>query len=158
MINTVRQRIIDAIKEALTGAASGRIQRVFMPGEDFGPISAIVAAGKCAVELYVGDDVVPGEERSGIEQATFDVALVIDMPKATSDDAGGSMQLAHDINAEIYKLYATADGSGGQWGGLALRTTWQGFGGVYVSDFGPATVHGMSVTYRFRLGDPESAA
>lgn len=155
MINTVRQRIVDAIKTAVQGAAGGRIGVVLMPEDDLGAVAGVLAGGQCAVELYLGDDDVVENERSSLEEATFEVALVIHLPAQIIATAGGAVAAAHDINGELYTLYATD----GQWGGLAIKTRWIGFGGVYIDEqLGLSTVHGMRITYRFRLGSPETAA
>lgn len=155
MINTVRARIIAAIKTGIAAAGSGRVGRVIMPGGDVSAISSTLSLEKFVVEVFIGDDE-KGAPRPNIEEQTFDVGLVIHMPQ--SELAGKEpSEVAADINGDLYQVYA-ADETVGQWGGLAMKSELLAFGDVYLSDGGTIiTVQGFSVTYRFKRGNPAEA-
>lgn len=155
MINTVRARLVAAIKAAILAAGSGRVGRVVMPGGDVKAIQSTLSLGKFVVEIYIGDDE-KGAPKPNLEEQTFDVGLVVHIPE--SELAGKEpSEVAADINGDLYLAYA-ANESTGTFGGLAVTSELNAFGDVYISDLGTiVTVQGFKVLYRFARGNPAEA-
>lgn len=170
--NTVRWRIIKAVRDAI--AALANVGYVGEPASADGITGAAFAKdGKCAVDMICGHDqaaaVFESEANLAQDELVFDIELVITLPVPLPLDGGGlprsPSDVAADFSSEVYDLYTSTDPtqSPHTWGGLARDTQYLGGG---AAEFGydeqgnvvlVFTKHAMRIRYAHKLGDPTVA-
>lgn len=156
MDNTVRQRLLEAVRTAIAGMAGVGLvldAAARLDGEPLPEISAALADKKHVVELVVLDDEKDeAHDAVDVEAFSFVVAAIVHLP----DDLEGKnpADAASSIYADLYVL-CTADRS---WGGLGLDTRPEGGGGVAISDIGTReTAAAFRIFYRHTAGNPTEA-
>lgn len=164
MSDSNRRKIIDAVFAMIdTWDNVESIEDVCAdPAES--AVAATLEAGQIHADVRIHDDEVNDEEGQGqgwnVTAAQFQVTVLLTFPLALVG-AGGTTRPS-DVGEAIYadaKKKIFADGQGGTWSNLAMRTQMLGGGGVSFADDSGATLMtsvAFLIKHRHPLGNPDN--